>query len=451
MRYTYHIYSQILKFKNKDRCRFHMPGHKQALDFKKFFPIAPLDVTELSYSDDLQCPTGAIKCAQEDIAQIIGAKHSYITTDGSTSGVMAMLYAASKHGGKIIVPRNSHKSVFNACRLLQIEPVIVQGEENQGVLLPPDVELIEKLIRGDAGIAGIVVTSPDYYGNVAPLCEYAQVLKKYNRLLLVDGAHGSHLIYEEDRHLHASAYADAWVDGAHKTLPTLTQGAVLSLNNESLKNEIEEGLSIFRTSSPSYPIMASVEYGVKLMHYYHDVLRRAKASVLEIKDYLKDKISFYPSQDWTKIAVDFKSIDVDPNIVVPVLEKKGIYAELCDGRYIIFYASPMMEPARINELQAALFWVCSQKKFRGTYKDVPALPKADRTYSYLYALKKRGEYVGLDDAVGRMSAENVGVSPPCIPVIVAGEIVTEEAVKYLRERRSGTFGIMDGKIKVVVK
>lgn len=450
MKYTYHIYSQILKFKNKDRCRFHVPGHKQALDFKKFFPIAPLDVTELSYSDDLQCPTGAIKRAQEDIANIIGAKYSYITTDGSTSGVMAMLFVASRHGSKIIVPRNSHKSVFNACRLLQIEPVIVQGEEYEGVLLPPEPSLIERLVKNDSSIAGLVVTSPDYYGNVAPLGEYEQALKKYNRLLFVDGAHGSHLIYEDDRDKHASGYADVWVDGAHKTLPTLTQGAVVSLNNEDLKDELEEGLSIFRTSSPSYPIMASVEYGVKLMHYYHDVLRRVKVSVNEIKDYLKEKITFYPSQDWTKIVVDFKSIDVDPEMIVPVLEKKGIYAELCDGRYIIFYASPMMEPARINELQAALFWVCSQKKFRGTYKEKPALSKADRTYSYLYALKQRSEYVNLDDAVGKMCAENVGISPPCIPVIVAGEIISQEAVDCLKQNKN-TFGIADGKIKVVIK
>ena len=450
MKYTYHIYSQILKYKNKDRCRFHMPGHKQAFDFKKFFPIAPLDVTELSYSDDLQCPTGAIKSAQEDIATLIGAKYSYITTDGSTSGVMAMLYVASRHGNKIIVPRNSHKSVFNACRLLQLEPVIVQGEECEGVLLPPEVCLIERLVKADKDIAGLIVTSPDYYGNVAPLEEYARVLKENGRLLFVDGAHGSHLIYGEDRPLHASGYADAWVDGAHKTLPTLTQGAVVSINNEQIKSEIEEGLSIFRTSSPSYPIMASVEYGVKLIHYYHDVLRRAKASVLEIKEYLKDKITFYPSADWTKIAVDFKSIDVDPDLIVPVLEKKGIYAELCDGRYIIFYASPMMEPARINELQAVLFWVCSQKKFRGTYKQKPSIPRVDRTYSYLYALKRESEYINLDDAVGKMSAENVGVSPPCVPVIVAGEIITEQAVNYLKENEK-TFGVVDGKVKVVKK
>ena len=161
MLYNYEILNQLNKFKGKDRNRMHMPGHKNVPAFARAFPVAPIDITELSFSDDLQCPHGAIDRAQRDRAEIVGAKRAYITTDGSSSGVMACIYVASKFGNKIIVPRNSHKSVYNACRIMGVEPVIVQGAECEGVLLPPDPELVEKLIVNDVNIAGMIVASPE--------------------------------------------------------------------------------------------------------------------------------------------------------------------------------------------------------------------------------------------------------------------------------------------------
>ena len=154
-----------------------------------------MDVTELSYTDNLLCPTGVIAAAQADIAQILGANDSFILTDGSSSGILAMIYAVSGLGTKIIVPRGSHQSVWNACRLFNLEPVVVQGQSSGGVLLPPSPKLIEGLISNDSTIAGMIVASPDYYGNIAPLKEYSSLLKKYGRHLLVDGAHGAHLAF----------------------------------------------------------------------------------------------------------------------------------------------------------------------------------------------------------------------------------------------------------------
>jgi arginine/lysine/ornithine decarboxylase len=413
------------------------------------FPQCALDVTELSYTDDLQHPTAAIAQAQRDIAAILGAKRSYILTDGSSCGVMAMLYVASKFGTKIIVPRNSHKSVFNACRILGLEPVIVQGAENEGVLLPPATDLIEKLLVNDVSIAGMLVTSPDYYGNIAPLGEYGEVLKKYNRLFLVDGAHGTHLAFEEGRPYHASRYADIWVDGAHKSMPVFTQGAVLSVNKEELFPLAEEGLSIFRTSSPSYPIMASVELGLKLIAENPKYIERAKKATEDFKQEMEG-IPFYPSADWTKLALDCAPLGVDPSEVVDYLEHRNVYVEMNDGRYVLFYLSPMTEPADFSKLKPLLLAALSPKNCKKEYKPRKPYPVPDRTYSFLYALKARTEYLPLVNAIGRMCAENVGITPPCYPVIVAGEMVTQEAVELLRSS-GNTFGIYEGKIKVVAK
>lgn len=450
MNYKYEILSQLNKYKGKDRNRMHMPGHKNAGEFKSLFPVSAIDFTELSFTDDLSCPVGAIKRAQDDLAEIMGAKRAYITTDGSTSGVLAMLFVAQSYGNKIIVPRNSHKSVFNACRLLNIEPVIVQGAEVEDVLTPPSPELIETLVVNDVNISGMIITSPDYYGNIAPLENYAEVLKKYDRHLFVDAAHGTHFILDEDRFGYAGLYADMWVNGAHKSMPTLTQGAVVCVNDETLINAAEEALAIFRTSSPSFPVMASVEYGIKYFFNNPKYLSRAMTAVAELKNALQGLIPYYPSKDWTKFAVDFKPLGISPKLACALLEKKGVYPEFCDGRYILFYFSPSSEPYYINDLKDKLLWVCAQKKLQRTYKSLPAIPVTDRTYSFLYAYRQKSEWVDLKDSVGRMCADNAGITPPCLPVVIAGEIISEQAVRLLTSAEN-TFGISGGKIKVVKK
>lgn len=449
MSYNYEIYSQLNKFKGKDKNRLHMPGHKNSGDFVKRFPVAPIDFTELSFSDDLNCPTGAIARAQEDIAEIVGAKRAFITTDGSSSGVMAMVWVSAKFGNKLIVPRNSHKSVFNACRIMGVEPVIVQGEEREGVLLPPDPELIEKLIVNDVNISGMIVATPDYYGNIAPIEEYANALKKHGRYLFCDGAHGAHLALEENRSGYCGKYADMWVDGAHKTLPTLTQGAYVCVNDESLICAAEEAISLFRTTSPSYPVMASVEYGVKYYKNNPKLLQKAKSAVAAFKAQLTS-LTLYPSADWTKLAVDMKPMGVSPDAVQALLEKKGVYPEMNDGRYLLFYLSPSVTQSQLYELKNLLLWAVSRKKLRNTYVEKPSVPTADRTYSYLYALRSRSEWVTLEESVGRMCAENVGVTPPCLPVVVAGEIISPHAARMLAGSKN-TFGLVGGKIKVVKK
>lgn len=446
--YDYLIYNRLKKAVMAQKT-FHIPGHKDRGEFRKLFPVSSLDVTELPYSDNLHNPVEVIAAAQHDIAEILGAGASFITTDGSSSGVYALLYAAAQRGNKIIVMRNSHQSVWNGCRLVGLEPLIVQGEEKDGVLSFPDLTLIEKLIAADEKVAGVLVTSPDYYGNIAPLDRLSEITRNYNRLLLVDEAHGAHLAFG-DKKGYAGLYADAWVDGAHKTLPTFTQGAIVSVNNASVYPHIQEGLSMFRTTSPSYPIMASVEYGVK---YLANNPAKVQGAKLAVESFVKECEGVLPvvvNGDWTKLLVDFKPLDISAETALSMLESRGTYAEFCDGRYILFYLSPMIEAGELRDLKRKLLAITENKKLAGTYVENLSIPSADRTYSFQYALKKPCELVDLEDAVGRMCAKNAGVNPPCIPVIVAGEIITGAAVKTLSSAKH-TFGVYDGKVFVVKK
>lgn len=444
--YSYRIYEQLKKYAWADKS-FHVPGHKGRGEFKKMFPLAAFDITELSYSDNLFCPDGVIAQAQSEIAEILGAEKSYILTDGSTCGVLSMLYVLKKHGGKVIVPRNCHQSVWNGCKIFGLEPIILSGKTVEGVLLPPEPERLEKVLSQENGVAGMVALSPDYYGNIAPLAEYKKILQRYNKLLFVDEAHGAHLAFGRENGAYAGGYADIWVDGAHKSLPVLTQGAVISVNNAKLIAELEEALSVFRTTSPSYPVMASVEYGIKHIANNSKLIGAAKSAVNFFKINAKP-LAFYPSADWTKLIWDLKPLGICADKAYSALEKHGIYPELSDGRYIIFYLSPLTKARDLKTLLREINNIVNGNGLAGTYKENAVLPENIRACGYIKATGSERELVPLASAKDRVCAVNAGLTPPCIPVICVGEIVSEGAISVLANAKN-TFGLTDGKVWVV--
>lgn len=447
-----YICDALAAYKKKAPARMHMPGHKAN---KRAFPLfrdAALDITELSFSDSLDSPGGILARAQEDIAALVGAKRSYILTDGSTAGVYAMLYAVRKRGGKVAIARSSHRSVYNACALLGVEPYILQNNERDGVLLPPVAADIEAALAREPRIGAVLLTSPDYYGNTADLAAVQALCRRRNKLLLVDGAHGAYLCFDPDmRAEYAGGYADAWVDGSHKTMPTLTQGALLHVRDESLCAAVEEGLELFRTSSPSYPIMASVEYGVKYLAEHGaaliDAVKRELAFVRA--RLVKRGLRSYGGSKTLVLAVDFGGAGIAPAAAYAELEKRGVYAELYDSRYVLFYLSPLTAPSAIARMERAVRAVARSRALRGTYTAAEELPPAGaRKFSFLAARSMPYEELPPLQAVGRVCARNAGVSPPCYPVAVAGEQLTQQGAELLAAAKH-TFGLREGKVAVV--
>ncbi len=306
---------------------FHTPGHKRT----------GADITELSYSDNLYSPHGPIAEAERDVAKILHAERSFFLTDGSTSGIFSMLYALRTAGvKKIAAPLYSHVSVRHAAEALSLEILPLSQEVKRGIPLPPTVEeIFLALSAADA----LLLISPDYYGFFPPLKEAAALCREQKKPLVVDGAHGSHLHFTP---LHAGGYADMWVDGVHKSLPALTQGAVVSSRDMVWGKLLEDGVRHFRTSSPSYPILASVEHAVKY----------PRNLPLEIAaERFKRGHGCLENGDWTKIVVPFGE---KSGAAQAALEKKGIYPEFNDGNYILFYLSPCTKLSDLKRLGKAL-------------------------------------------------------------------------------------------------
>ena len=406
-----HIYQTLKKAGKNKHVSFHTPGHK----------TGKWDITELSYSDNLATPRGCIARAQTDIARILGADTAFIVTDGSTIGVLSILFAAKTLGvRRLAVCENSHKSVFNGCMVLGITPSLLPTRKDKGIPLPVIVADFDG-VDADA----ILITSPDYYGNIPDLRAIKEYCEKTGKLFLIDGAHGGHLHFDKVRY--AGTYADLWVDGVHKSLPALTQGAVVCARNERLANALCKGVDIFRTTSPSYPIMMSVEYAVKYpQNKWIEESARA---------WIRKQPRLYPNEDWTKICALFGK---NAFAVSEKLQAEGIFSEFCDGNIVTFYLSPATQKHAFLRLK---------KRLEALFEKYPYIPLEDVPTPVFLQKTGEKEWVEIEKSVGQVCAENCGLFPPCTPLILAGERICEEKIRLL-QAADNVFGLKENKISV---
>ena len=431
-----HIYQMLRAHSHGRHFSFHTPGHK----------TGRWDITELAYSDNLSAPQGCIAEAERDIAHILGAERSFILTDGSTSGVLSMLYAAKLLGvRKVAVCEASHKSVFNGCRLLGLEPMLYPQKKKGGIPVAySGEELLETQKELFTKAECVFVTSPDYYGNIEDFSILRAYCDKTGKLLLVDGAHGGHLHF--DRELYAGAYADLWVDGVHKNLPAFTQGAVVSARTKELAEKLREGVDVFRTTSPSYPIMASVEYAVK---YPRNISLEKR-----VKTWLLESERLQSGGDWTKVCAVFGENAFSAE---KALHREGIYPEFCDGNVIMFYLSPATSKKQLRVLQTNLKklfeiypltktsdHVCVEKE-KNSKNTLQVCDEENGVQRNPAPIALNVEWVKLDEAVNRICAADCGLFPPCTPLIRAGERVTKDKIELLK-KADNVYGLDNGKI-----
>lgn len=430
-----HILSAIKKYAKSNPNRFHMPGHAGSKSFSKLFKGADLDVTELSVIDN----ETAVCLAENDAKKIVGVPYLRFLTGGSTSGVLSMLLAVKDFGDKIVIERGSHKSVYAGCVLANVTPIIIPDYTGDDDAFIND---LSNALSCD-GVIGTMLTYPDYCGKVFDIERVNKTVKASDKLLLIDNAHGGHFRYI-DSVTYAGEYADVWVDGLHKNFCTLNQGAILCANQVSLTENLDDALNKILTTSPSYPILASIEYGVK----YFDKIKSNKLLALISKiDAIKNKIErlgiTVEKTEPLKLCVNFGSIA--PADAEKVLEKYKVYAEMVGENSILFMISSLTTKRQLNTLYRAIKKVVLTCERKENSVEARILPQ--KRYDYLLAKKMPYEWVLLSQSEGRIAGDNVGLFPPCKPLVIAGEVITSQIINNLS--KPNVFGLKDGKIKVV--
>ncbi len=324
--------------------RMHMPGHKGAVNAR--------DITELSFSDNLTNATGVILASQRAYASQIGAKHCHYLVGGSSSGIMAMV-ACSR--GKILTDSNCHISVVRSAKLYNQQLVFVANHVHSGISMPLTASQITDALDSDATIGTILLTSPNYYGNIADIASIYKIAKARDKILYIDSAHGAHFGLHKNLPANAVTSCDACVQSTHKTLGALTQTAVLLTNNAKLSAQLKESLTDITTTSPSYLLMSSIESSMAYASDNSKLYAQLHTEVLAlVANIAKLGYGCYVQQDWTRIVIDCSPLGYNARAVYSALEAQGVVLEHADQRYLIAIVTLYDDGVMLDALYTAL-------------------------------------------------------------------------------------------------
>lgn len=465
------IYSALIKYAKKDYIRLHMPGHIGQADnlVKELQQVAVIDVTEVPGIDDLHLPVSHILEAEKLLAEAFKADKSMFLVNGATSGIQALFLALGEEGKKVLIPRNAHRSFYGGLVLSGLMPEYLpcEIEPDTGIALSVAPQTAASAIKEKEDIIGIFLTSPSFYGTTLKIKEIAAVCKENNLPLFIDEAHGSHFPFHEAYPVPALWQgADAVVNGLHKTWPVLNQGAALHIAS-SYENEkqLRAALSLVTTTSPSFPILASMDLARALMQQEgRSLLDQAlglsneyKKKINEVKGLkvLAEELKYIDGVaeiDPLKVLISVKGLSINGYEVASILHKNyNIQIELSEESVILAMFSMFHTRDDWEKFYRALADIAVKYRAdvpKGSKGIVPPRPTVIFSPRQAYFSKKRT--VPLEESAGLVSGEMVAAYPPGIPCILPGELITKEVIEYLEFLRTSHIRIQGPKDKELV-
>lgn len=447
-----YIEESVDKYKND--YAFGMPAHKG----KKYFDLdIKKDLTEFLDTDNLLNPQGAIKKSQEEVSEIFSSKYSFYIPNGSSGAINIAISTLAKRKDNILVQRNTHKSVMNSIIINDLNPIYINTkyDEENALFLGIELENLKNILEENS-IQLAIFVSPNYYGGILKLKEIVRLCHSHNVYVIIDEAHGSHLYFSHMKEFCANfSGADIVINSTHKTIPSLTQTALLHVNNDRVDvDKLKKVINIYTTTSPSYLFLISQEEGI-------DYMVKEGYKKLEILRKELDKISkdtgimSYNINDSTIASYDtMKFLFRLPILSGIEIVKKfhleyNIRLEMGDLYYALAIFSPLTE---ICELRKFIDVILSLRN--GEYKKIAKLkfPTSKRIISPRKAFDSPSIYKNLKDSCGMISANNVAFYPPGIPIISYGERITKEIIDIILNNLDEgieVVGINQGKIEVV--
>ena len=418
------LYDVLVKYAARNPARFHMPGHKgTSLPAPELAGLSAIDVTEIPGTGNLYEAGEPFDSAQKLWAEVFGFEHCQFLTGGSTMGIHAGLALFCRPGDQVLVDRGCHRAVYNALALLDLETVFLErpwlpDHNLTGPFFPEDVE---KMLDTHPKIKTICITSPTYSGLLSDIAGISRVIHARGGKLFVDGAHGAHLPF-----LGVDAFtgADGVVVSAHKTLPAMGQSALLFTNGVD-PDQVRRTASIYGSSSPSYPMMASLDLARQWLLDHPGEYRRAADRVAGLRDKFPSLGADLPL-DPCRFTLKVKN---GPTFARG-LEARGIYPEMEDGGHVVFICTASDSEENFRRLEEIL---TEKRGEMGDCPPLPAPPLPERVLSPRQALFAPGEGQRLADCEGAVSAVQVAPYPPGVPVVAPGERIGKKELSYLRQ------------------
>ena len=474
------IVEALQAYAARRKASFHVPGHKAGAAFAAepwaaagLGAVGMFDATELPGLDDLHAPSGAIEEAQQLAAECFGADRTYFLVGGSTAGNLAAIQAAVRPGELLVMQRDAHKSAIHALMLRGAGASFVAPEAagNSGLARGPSAETVARALDEHPEAKAVFVTSPNYYGYAADIAKIADAAHARGKPLIVDEAHGAHFgMHPAFPESALRQGADVVIQSTHKMLSALTMGAMLHVKGDRLPAErIEALLRMLQSSSPSYPILASLDWARRELHVRGcAAFEGALQAISGLHEALRPQDRRFASlrtDDPMKPLLYDRTESLSGYTLSDRLAELGIYTEMATDRYVVLACSAATQECDMSALLAALDEIDlrnpAEKKENATFfsnkytwgpisSSVPVFFDAEGANSSSEAVD--AVEILLEEAIGRTSAEMIVPYPPGIPLLYPGETITPEAAETLlrlREQGAAVQGAKDRSLRTL--
>ena len=460
------LYAALSEYSDSDYYPYHMPGHKRskfAGDMAQYYGI---DITEIDGFDDLHHAEGILLDAMRRASCLYGAEETFYLVNGSTCGVLASIMAVTERGCELLIARNCHKSVYHAAIIQELSLHYYQPSllEEYGICDGVDADSIDRLLEQYPGCRAVVITSPTYEGVVSDIKAIADAVHAHDKILIVDEAHGAHFGLDESMPRSAIAGgADLVIHSLHKTLPSMTQTALLHVQGDRVdRRKLRSYLAMLQTSSPSYVMMASMdsciryvkEYGAErfaFMRRQYDLFCNKMDLCKHIRIAKKKDLTEkrYCLADWDigKLVISVRNTSLNGHELYDLLRKEyHLQMEMAASDYVLAIMTIMDSEEGWQRLADALLEIDGRIEKENdsnmiaaksisvietaAYADESFAPAVGMTVAC--AFHKEREEVPFEKAEGRVAADFIHLYPPGVPIIVPGEIVSQSMLARIR-------------------
>lgn len=446
---------------------FHMPGHKRQISFTE--NMYQLDITEIEGFDSLHHANGILKSTSRRAAKLYQAEDTYLLVNGSTAGLLCAIEACKSRGNTLVMARNCHKAVYHGAYLGGFETMyLYPGELSEwgiyGGIAPEDVE---KALDSAKDVAAVVITSPTYEGVVSDIKTIAQCCHAHQVPLIVDEAHGAHFGFH--RAFPSSAItlgADCVIQSLHKTMPALTQTALLHVNGNLVdRSRIQRFFSIFQSSSPSYLLMGSIDQCITYMEECKaDIFERFSKAVEECRNRLSvcKVIRLFTlseeekatgacfQQDFSRFVFSLQGLPKEYSgkwLMDALREEYHLELEMAGLHYATAIVTMMDTQEGLDRLCDAILQLDERLYASVTPKEQPMicagedklqdenqiLPQAIVRTTIAQAYDGLWKPCAMMEAKGKISAEFVYIYPPGIPIVAPGEEIRKEHLEHIAQ------------------
>ena len=473
-------FTALLEYSKKDRVPFDVPGHKMGLMKHELTEVLGdmtfrMDVNAPDGLDNLNVPYGVIKASQELFAEAFHADKAYFLTGGTTIGILALIMSSTKAKEKIIMPRNVHKSIISALIMSGAMPIFIEPmiDTTFGIANHMPLEAFKKTIDQHLDAKVVLIINPTYFGVSGELKEMVSYAHQNNMLVLADEAHGSHMAFHDALPMTAmQAGADLSATSIHKTSGSLTQSsAILAKGNRVDYKRLVATIHMVQSTSPSALMLASLDVSRKYMFFNakegfeklfplidqtNDALNQIEGIHALTESYFKDLGAY--AYDKTKIIIDVTGLGLSGFDVYKRLSREfDIQIELAEANIILCVLSISTTKEHLNRLIEAFKSLSlrfqKDKSALKSYQPKGEFPKAYvRPRSAYHAPSKEMLY---EESIDQIAAESVMIYPPGIPILIPGEIISQNIISdlmfYVSQGSTILSEASKGYIKVVDK